>query len=53
MGARENRRFSTSEHRSHELSVDYHNSISGYVPLRSNERTNEEEAYLSLSRWER
>ncbi|CBQ71103.1 related to SFT2/YBL102W [Sporisorium reilianum SRZ2] len=29
------------------------NSISGYVPLRSNERTNEEEAYLSLSRWER
>jgi Got1/Sft2-like family len=28
-------------------------SISGYVPLRSNERTNEEEAYLSLSRWER
>lgn len=29
------------------------NSISGYVPLRSAERTNEEEAYLSLSRWER
>ncbi|UZJ52495.1 hypothetical protein CBS101457_001815 [Exobasidium rhododendri] len=29
------------------------NSISGYVPLRSAERSNEEEAYLSLSRWER
>lgn len=28
-------------------------SMSGYVPLRSSERTNEEEAYLSLSRWER
>lgn len=27
--------------------------ISGYVPLRSNERTNEEEAYFALSRWER
>ncbi|SPO36702.1 related to SFT2/YBL102W [Pseudozyma flocculosa] len=29
------------------------NSISGYVPLRSDQRTNEEEAYISLSRWER
>ncbi|PWN52819.1 SFT2-domain-containing protein [Violaceomyces palustris] len=29
------------------------NSLSGYVPLRSSERSNEEEAYLSLSRWER
>lgn len=29
------------------------NSISGYVPLRSAERTNEEEAYFALSRWER
>ncbi|PWN43115.1 SFT2-domain-containing protein [Ceraceosorus guamensis] len=28
-------------------------ALSGYVPLRSAERTNEEEAYLSLSRWER
>ncbi|PLW55010.1 hypothetical protein PCANC_02530 [Puccinia coronata f. sp. avenae] len=28
-------------------------SISGYVPLRSNERSNEEEAYYALSRWER
>lgn len=28
-------------------------SISGYVPLRSNERTNEEEAYYALSSWER
>jgi len=27
--------------------------LSGYVPLRSNERTNEEEAYFALSRWER
>lgn len=27
--------------------------ISGYIPLRSNERTNEEEAYFALSRWER
>ncbi|KDN39244.1 SFT2-domain-containing protein [Tilletiaria anomala UBC 951] len=31
----------------------FSNSISGYVPLRSNSRTDEEEAYLSLSRWER
>ncbi|KAH9450627.1 hypothetical protein MJO28_009947 [Puccinia striiformis f. sp. tritici] len=29
------------------------NSFSGYVPLRSNERSNEEEAYYALSRWER
>ncbi|KAL9931825.1 hypothetical protein V8E36_009375 [Tilletia maclaganii] len=28
-------------------------SISGYVPLRSAERTNEEEAFISLSRWDR
>jgi len=28
-------------------------SMSAYVPLRSNERTNEEEAYYALSRWER
>ncbi|PWO01264.1 SFT2-domain-containing protein [Tilletiopsis washingtonensis] len=28
-------------------------SLSGYVPLRSDQRTNEEEAYISLSRWER
>ena len=29
-------------------------SLAGsYVPLRSNERTNEEEAYFALSRWER
>lgn len=27
--------------------------LSGYVPLRSSERSSEEEAYLSLSRWER
>jgi hypothetical protein len=27
--------------------------LSGYVPLRSNERSNEEEAYFALSRWER
>lgn len=27
--------------------------LSGYIPLRSNERTNEEEAYFALSRWER
>ena len=27
--------------------------LSGYVPLRSNDRTNEEEAYFALSRWER
>ena len=26
---------------------------SSYVPLRSAERTNEEEAYLSLSHWDR
>jgi hypothetical protein len=25
----------------------------GYIPLRSNERSNEEEAYFALSRWER
>jgi len=29
------------------------NSLSGYIPLRSGERTNEEEAYYALSRWER
>ncbi|SCV73176.1 BQ2448_7101 [Microbotryum intermedium] len=28
-------------------------SISGAIPLRSSERTNEEEAYFALSRWER
>ncbi|KAF8305839.1 ER-to-golgi vesicle protein transport Sft2 [Clavulina sp. PMI_390] len=28
-------------------------STSAYVPLRSNERSNEEEAYFALSRWER
>lgn len=27
--------------------------ISDYVPLRSNERSNEDEAYFALSRWER
>ena len=30
----------------------YH-STSAYVPLRSDERSNEEEAYVALSRWER
>lgn len=29
------------------------NSVSPYVPLRSADRTNEEEAYFALSRWER
>jgi hypothetical protein len=29
------------------------NTASGYVPLRSNERSNEEEAMFALSRWER
>ncbi|CAO1615708.1 unnamed protein product [Parajaminaea phylloscopi] len=29
------------------------NWMSSYVPLRSSERSNEEEAFLSLSRWER
>ena len=34
--------------------LSYLNSgLSGYVPLRSSERSNEEEAYLSLSHWER
>lgn len=32
----------------------FYNAIGGgYVPLRSNERSNEEEAYFALSRWER
>lgn len=31
----------------------FSNSISGYIPVRSGERTNEEEAYFALSRWER
>ncbi|KAG8908761.1 protein transport protein sft2 [Tulasnella sp. 403] len=31
----------------------FYNSLSGYVPLRSGEHTNEEEAYFALSRWER
>ncbi|KAF8337650.1 ER-to-golgi vesicle protein transport Sft2 [Cantharellus anzutake] len=30
-----------------------YNSMSSYVPLRSDERSNEEEAYFALSRWER
>ncbi|KAG8740223.1 protein transport protein sft2 [Ceratobasidium sp. 414] len=30
-----------------------YNSMSSYVPLRSSERSNEEEAYFALSRWER
>jgi hypothetical protein len=32
----------------------FYNSVAGdYVPLRSNERSNEEEAWFALSRWER
>ncbi|EPQ55765.1 ER-to-golgi vesicle protein transport Sft2 [Gloeophyllum trabeum ATCC 11539] len=32
----------------------FYNAVgAGYVPLRSNERSNEEEAYFALSRWER
>ena len=32
----------------------FYNAIgSSYVPLRSNERSNEEEAYFALSRWDR
>ncbi|KAI0744752.1 ER-to-golgi vesicle protein transport Sft2 [Earliella scabrosa] len=32
----------------------FYNAIgNGYIPLRSGERTNEEEAYFALSRWER
>ena len=32
----------------------FYNAVGGsYVPLRSNERPNEEEAYFALSRWER
>ncbi|KZP30069.1 ER-to-golgi vesicle protein transport Sft2 [Athelia psychrophila] len=31
----------------------FYNSVGEYVPLRSNERSNEEEAYFALSRWER
>ena len=32
----------------------FYNAIgSGYIPLRSSERSNEEEAYFALSRWER
>ncbi|KAK4051475.1 protein transport protein sft2 [Microbotryomycetes sp. JL221] len=31
----------------------FYSSISGGIPVRSNERTNEEEAYFALSRWER
>ncbi|KAG8677954.1 protein transport protein sft2 [Ceratobasidium sp. 394] len=30
-----------------------YNSMSSYIPLRSNERSNEEEAYFALGRWER
>lgn len=30
-----------------------YNNTSAYVPLRSTERSNEEEAYFALSRWER
>ena len=31
----------------------FQQGLSSYVPLRSAERTNEEEAYLSLSHWDR
>ena len=32
----------------------FYNAISdGYIPLRSSERSNEEEAYFALSRWDR
>lgn len=31
----------------------FRSGLSGYVPLHSAERSNEEEAYLSLSHWER
>jgi len=32
----------------------FYNAVGGgYVPLRSNERSNEEEAYFALSRWDR
>jgi len=32
----------------------FYNAVAGdYVPLRSNERTNEEEAWFALSSWER
>lgn len=31
----------------------YHAVGGGYIPLRSNERSNEEEAYFALSRWDR
>lgn len=31
----------------------FRSGLSGYVPLRSSARSNEEEAYLSLSHWER
>lgn len=32
----------------------FYNAIGGgYIPLRSSERTNEEEAYFALSRWDR
>ena len=32
----------------------FYNAIGGgYIPLRSSERSNEEEAYFALSRWER
>ncbi|WFD19890.1 hypothetical protein MCAP1_002131 [Malassezia caprae] len=31
----------------------FRSGLSGYVPLRSGARSNEEEAYLSLSHWER
>lgn len=31
----------------------YHAIGGGYIPLRSNERSNDEEAYFALSRWDR
>ena len=32
----------------------FYNAVGGsYIPLRSSERSNEEEAYFALSRWER
>ena len=43
----------TSEGPSNPFSRFYNTIGGGYIPLRSNERSNEDEAYFALSRWER
>jgi len=42
-----------SSTRSSGLFGNFTNALSDYIPVNSGERSNEEEAFLALSRWER